>query len=165
MHIPPYHRKRSWQVFAIGLFAGIVIAYFVFIFMYGKLYGNALTDLTELEAELKDLERQNEILLHDKEQLQLEQEFTIQEIDVHFTNQKQFKFDRLTIHQLNALIKDELVDIIGKDVTSIAENSELITNLIEKSTFEIDDLSYTFTIKKLVISEKTELHLHVTFAS
>lgn len=164
MHIPPYHRKRSWQIFAIGLFLGAIIAYFIFILMYGKLYGNLLTDVTKLEAEIKDLERQNDILLEDKEQLQQEQIFTIQEIEVHFTNQKDFRFDRLTIHQLNALIKEELQDIIGKDVDSIANNTELITNLIEKSIFEIDDLTYTFSIKKIVITETVSLDLHVTFA-
>jgi len=165
MHIPPYHRKRSWQIFAIGLFAGSIIAYIVFVFMYGKLYGDALTNYLELEAEMKDLQRQNETLLHDKEQLQLETQFTIQSIDIHIVNSKQFRFDRLTIHQLTSLIKDELEDIIGKDVKSVAENTDLIANLIEKSSFTIDDLSYSFTIKKIVITETIELDLHVNFST
>lgn len=165
MHIPPYHRKRNWQIFALGLLAGVIVAYFIFIFMYGKLYGNTIINLTELEAEVKDLQRQNETLLDDKEKLQLEQILTVKTIDIHFINSKQFRFDRLTTHQLNSLIKDELQHIIGKDVKSIAENSDLMTNLIEKSTFTIDDISYVFTIKKLVISETVVLHLQIRFAT
>src|SRR5699024_9661142 len=161
MHIPPYHRKRNWQIFAIGLLTGTIIAYLIFIFMYGKLYGDAITNLTELEAEVKDLQRQNETLLDDKEKLQLEQQFTVQTIEINFTNSKQFRFDRLTAHQLNSLIKDELQDIIGKDVKSVAENSELMTNLIEKNTYTIDDISYVFTIKKIIISENVVLHLQI----
>lgn len=165
MHIPPYHRKRSWQVFAIGLFVGIIIAYIIFIFMYGKLYGSALTELTELQAEVIDLERKNEILLHDKELLQREQQLTIQEIDIYFINDKQFRFDRLTIHQLKSLIKKELQDMIGKEVKSIANHHTLMTNLIEKREFSIDDLSYSFTVEKLIITERVEIYLHISFAS
>lgn len=165
MHIPPYHRKRNWQIFAIGLLAGAIIAYIIFIFMYGKLYGDAITNLTELETEVKDLQRQNETLLDDKEKLQLEQKFTVQTIEVLFTNSKQFRFDRLTTHQLNSLMKDDLQDIVGKDVKSVAENSELIINLIEKNTYTIDDISYVFTIKKLIISESVILHLQIRFAT
>lgn len=165
MHIPPYHHKRSWQVFLIGFFFGSLTAYLIFMFMYGKLYGDTLTNLTELEEEVQDLTRQNEILLEDKEQLQLEQKLTIQSIDVFFTNQKQFRFDRLTRYQLTSQIKEELSHIIGKDVKSIAENNEFIINIIEKTNFTIDDLSYQFTVKKLIMTEDIELHLEASFAT
>lgn len=165
MHVPPYYRKRSWQVFIVGVVVGTIIAYLIFVLMYGKLYGDLLIERTELETELKDLQRQNETLLLDKEQLQREQRLTVQTIDIHFVNGKQFRFDRLTIHQLSSLIKDELEDIIGKDVTTVAESSTLMINLIEKNTFEIDDISYTFTIEKMVIAENMEINLQVKFAT
>jgi|SRR5699024_3909628 len=165
MHVPPYYRKRSWQLFLVGVVGGTIIAYLIFILMYGKLYGDLLIERTELETELKDLQRQNETLLLDKEQLQREQGLTVQTIDIHFVNGKQFRFDRLTIHQLSSLIKDELEDIIGRDVTTVAESSTLMINLIEKNTFEIDDISYSFTIEKLVIAENMEINLHVKFAT
>lgn len=165
MHIPPYHLKRNWQIFALGLLAGSILAYVIFIYMFGKLYGETITSLTELETEIQGLQRQNETLLQDKEKLQQEQQITVQTIEISFTNSKQFRFDRLTTHQLNSLIKDELQDIIGKDVKSVAENSELMINLIEKSTYTIDDISYVFTIKKLIISDNVSLHLHIRFAT
>src|SRR5699024_9464248 len=107
MHVPPYYRKRSRQVFIVGVVVGTIIAYLIFVLMYGKLYGDLLIERTELETELKDLQRQNETLLLDKEQLQREQRLTVQTIDIHFVNGKQLRFDRLTIHQLSSLRSEE----------------------------------------------------------
>lgn len=165
MHVPPYHKKRSWQIFAVGVFAGSIVAYLVLIFMYGEMYANLLTEMTELKAEKQQLERQNEALLRDKEQLQEETEWIVQSIDINFTNSRDFRFDRLTAHQLAEQIKDELKEIIGKDVQSVAENSELIESLIEKSVFTIDELSYSFEIKKMVFSEQITIELHIKFAT
>lgn len=165
MHVPPYHKKRSWQIFAVGVFAGSIVAYLVLIFMYGEMYANLLTEMTELKAEKQQLERQNEALLRDKEQLQEETEWIVQSIDINFTNSRDFRFDRLTAHQLAGQIKDELKEIIGKDVQSVAENSELIESLIEKSVFTIDELSYSFEIKKMVFSEQITIELHIKFAT
>src|SRR5690625_1447069 len=165
MHIPPYYKKRTWQIFLIGVFAGSIVAYIIFTFMYGKMYANILTDYIELQDQYGELERQNETLLRDKEQLQIEKEFTIQSIHIHYVNGKQFRFDRLTTHQLNSLIKEELKDVIGKDVKSIADNSELIRSIIEKYDFTIKEINYSFEIKKMVISEQLQLDLHVKFAT
>jgi|SRR5690625_812501 len=165
MHIPPYYKKRSWQIFLIGVFAGSIVAYLIFTFMYGKMYANMLADYTELQDRHGELERQNETLLRDKEQLQQEKEYTVQSIQIHYINGKQFRFDRLTIHQLNTLIKEELKDIIGKEVKGVADNSELIRTIVEKNNFTIDDISYAFEIRRMVITEQLQLDLHVKFAT
>ncbi len=164
MHIPPYIKKRSWQLFLLGIFTGSIIAYLILIFMYGKMYANLLTETIELRAENQQLVRQNEALLRDKEKLEQENEWFIQSIDVRFTNSNEFRFDKLTTHQLSSQIKDELQDTIGKDVKTVAENSDLIESLIEKSTFEVDDLAYAFVVKKMVFSEQMVLELEIKFA-
>lgn len=165
MHIPPYHKKRSWQVFALGVLTGSIIAYLILIFMYGEMYANLLTEMTELRAEKQQLEHQNEALLRDKEQLQQESEWIVQSIEIEFTNSKEFRFDRLTTHELSSQILDELKDIIGKDVKTVSENSALIESLIEKSVYTIDELSYSFEIKKIVFSEIVLLELQIKFAT
>lgn len=133
--------------------------------MYGEMYANLLTEMSEIKAEKQQLERQNEALLRDKEQLQIENEWIIQSINVNFINSRDFRFDRLTAHQLAEQIKEELKDIIGKDVRTVAENSELIESLIEKGVFTIDELSYSFAIKKIVFSEQVTLELQIKFAT
>lgn len=164
MHVPPFYRRRSWQLFGLGLIAGGLVGYGIFLFMYGKMYSDLLTENVELEAEVKSLQQQNEILLHDKEQLQQEQPLTVQTIELHYINEKEFRFDRLTTHQLNELIKEELKEIVGKSVESIAENHELLIQLIEKKTFSLDDVDYHFIVRKLILTETLIVHLEVKFA-
>lgn len=164
MHVPPYHKKRSWQILIIGILIGSVIAYLVLAYMYGKMYENVLSDRIQLQSKITELERQNEALLHDKEELEEQKTISIHSIDIEFMNKEDMRFDRLITHQLEDLIKQEINDIIGKDVKSVAENDDLLVTVIENKTFTIDDLSYQFEVKKLYISEKVKLSLHVKLA-
>ncbi|MBO1003390.1 sporulation membrane protein YtrI [Pseudogracilibacillus auburnensis] len=164
MHVPPYHKKRSWQILIIGILIGSVIAYLVLAYMYGKMYENVLSDRIQLQSKITELERQNEALLHDKEELEEQKTISIHSIDIEFMNKEDMRFDRLITHQLEDLIKQEINDIIGKDVKSVAENDDLLVTVIENKTFTIDDLSYQFEVKKLYISEQVKLSLHVKLA-
>lgn len=164
MHIPPYHKRRSWQIFILGLLMGSLIAYFVLVFMYGKMYEAILTENIALQAEVRELTQQNEALVNDKEKLQAKSTLTVQTITIHFINEKQFRFDQLIVHQLNDLIKQELRDIIGKDVRTVSESSQLLISLIENKKYTVDDLSYHFIVRKLTIAEEMTLDLEVKFA-
>lgn len=164
MHIPPYHKKRVWQFFLLGTFLGTIIGYMILLFMHAKMYEHLLTEHIELQTEARELKRNNELLLLDKEKLQKTATITVQSIEVHLLNSESFRFDRLMIHQLNDYIKEELSDIIGKEVTDVGENSELFMSIVEKSQFTIDEFTYTFEVEKIVIAEIIQLYLVVKFA-
>ena len=164
MHVPPYHKKRSYQIFLLGVFVGTIIAYIILSFMHGKMYENVVTENIRLQTTVKELERKNEALLADKENLEGKQ-YVIQSIDIHFSNAEQFKFDRLIVHELEDLIKSEVNQIIGKEIDSIADNDELLISLIENKTFTIDDLSYQFIVEKLSISETVRFTLRATLTN
>src|SRR5690625_2758114 len=165
MHIPPYHKKRSWQIFLIGVFVGSIIAYLMFSYMYGEMYEDLLSKNIQLRMQVTELEHQNEALLQDKEDLEEEKSNdTIQAIDIDFSNSKELRIDKLITNELEDLIKNEINDIIGKDIKSLSENDDLLVTVIENKTFTIDDLSYKFEVKKLFISEKVKITLHVKLA-
>lgn len=164
MHIPPYHKKRSWQIFLIGLFTGSVIAYIILVIMYGKMYEAVIAEKIALTSSYNELKRQNEALIEDKEQLQDKSILTVKSIDIFYENDGEFRFDRLMIHQLNDLIQQELNDIVGKEVKTISANSELLVTVIENKTFTIDELSYQFEVRKLTITEQVVIHLFVKIA-
>lgn len=164
MHIPPYHKKRTWQIFLIGLFSGSIIAYIILAMMYGKMYEAVIAEKIALTSSYNELKRQNEALLEDKEQLQEEAILTVQSLDIHYINTKEFRFDRLMIHQLNDLIKQELKDIVGKEVKSISANSDLLVTVIENKTFTIDELSYQFEVRKMTLSEQVAIDLYIKLA-
>lgn len=58
MHIPPYHKKKSWQRFFVGTFFGGVIAYCILLYMYGSMYENLLKQNLELHSQVSTLKNQ-----------------------------------------------------------------------------------------------------------
>lgn len=161
MHVSPYHKKRTIQIFLLGMLAGAVIAYIVLIFMYGKMYESLMAENIKLSSEIQDLKRRNEALLQDKESLE-ERNFIIQSIEIEFSNAEELRMDRLMIHQLENLIKNEIDQIIGKEIDSVADNDELLITVIENKTFTIDDLSYEFEVVKMSITEKLRITLEAS---
>lgn len=161
MHVSPYHKKRTVQIFLLGMLAGAVIAYIVLIFMYGKMYESLMAENIKLSSEIQDLKRRNEALLQDKESLE-ERNFIIQSIEIEFSNAEELRMDRLIIHQLENLIKNEIDQIIGKEIDSVADNDELLITVIENKTFTIDDLSYEFEVVKMSITERLRITLEAS---
>lgn len=164
MHIPPYHKKRAWQLLMVGGCIGAVIAYLVFAYMYGKMYENVLSERIQLQTKIVELERQNEALLQDKEELKEQTTNTIHSVRIQFLNEKELRFDRLITLQLEDLMKQDVGHIIGKEVKSVADNDELLVAILENNTYTIDELSYQFEVRKLFISEQVKISLYAKIA-
>lgn len=159
MHFFPFYKKRNYQIFILGILFGAVIAYVTLLYMHGKMYENVLVEQVKLKMEIKELKKQNETLIDDKEEMEEQSEATVKGIQVEFTNSKKLKFDRLTTLQLENMVKNELANIIGKTIQSVSESDDLLITVIENKTFTIDDQSYEFEVKKVSISEKIKLSL------
>lgn len=161
MHIPPYHKKRNWQIMLTGIWIGAIIGYIVLIFMYGRMYEQVLTEKVQLQTKISELERQNEALLEDKEDLEEKSSPVVLSVSIEFLNSEKLHLDKLTTHQLEDVIKRELDPVIGNSVESIEENNQLIIDQIEDKTFTIDDLSYELEVKKITIMKTMKLVLFV----
>lgn len=159
MHIPPYHKKRSYQIFLLGAASGTVVAYILLLFMYGKMYEHTIYNQLELETELHELEAQHDALLEEQEEREEESSAMITSLQIEFINAEELKFDRLITLQIEDLVKKELDDIIGKSIQSVSDSDELLVTIIENKTFTIDDLSFQFEVKKISISERVKLSL------
>ncbi len=164
MHFSPYHKKRSWQLIIVGTLLGSILAYVTFTFMHGKMYESLLTENVQLKTKIGELEQQNKALLQDKEDLEEKSPSSIQSVQIFFNNSEQLKLDRLIIHELEELIKNEINFIIGKEIHSFSENDDLLIRVIENKTFTIDDLSYQFEVNRLFLSEKVKINLVVKLA-
>src|SRR5690625_2309422 len=161
MHIPPYHKKRTWQIFFLGTFAGAIVSYVIIMFMHGEMYENLLVEQSELQTKYNEVKAQNEALLEDKEELEEKSNFLIQELEVNFLNDKQLKLDRLSTHEFENMVKQELHYIIGKEVKSVSDNDNLLISVIENKTYTLEDKSYHIEIKRISISEKVKIALVV----
>ncbi|MFD2627904.1 sporulation membrane protein YtrI [Oceanobacillus kapialis] len=157
MHIPPYHKKTTWQRFFAGTFVGGIIAYIIFIFMYGTMYETQLKENLALTSQVNDLKNQNEALLKDTEDLKAP--VTVSVIEITIENAKELSLDSLVVPKLEALVKDEISHITGQSVSIVDEIDQLLISAIENKEFTIDDLRYNFTVQKLTISETVKVIL------
>ncbi|MGP4064834.1 sporulation membrane protein YtrI [Oceanobacillus sp. M65] len=157
MHIPPYHKKKTWQRFFAGALVGGIIAYIIFIFMYGTMYENQLKENLELTSQVNDLKNQNEALLKDTENLKTP--VTVSVIDITIENAEEISLDSLVVPKLEELVKDEISHITGQSVSIVDEIDQLLISAIENKEYTIDDLRYQFTVRKLTISETVKVFL------
>ncbi|MEK3908919.1 sporulation membrane protein YtrI [Oceanobacillus sp. FSL W7-1309] len=161
MHIPPYHKKPSWQLFFAGAFIGGIIAYFILIYMYGTMYEELLAENLELSSQVNDLKEQNAALLQDKEDLseKSEEPLTINSISVTIVDGERLKLDRLIEHQLEEMVKEQISHIIGQEISIIDKSDQLLQSTIENKGFTIDDFTYYFEVKKLTISMDLKIEI------
>ncbi|CDO01641.1 Sporulation membrane protein YtrI [Oceanobacillus picturae] len=157
MHIPPYHKKKTWQRFFAGSLVGGIIAYIIFIFMHGTMYENQLKENLELTSQVNDLKNQNEALLKDTENLKTP--VTVSAIDITIENAEEISLDSLVVPKLEELVKDEISHITGQSVSIVDEIDQLLISAIENKEYTIDDIHYQFTVRKLTISETVKVFL------
>ncbi|HEY4601079.1 MAG TPA: sporulation membrane protein YtrI [Cerasibacillus sp.] len=157
MHIPPYFKRKAWQYVFVGMIVGGVIAYLVFIYMYGEMYEQLLEKNIALESELRDVKKQNQALLEINEDL--EKPAIIETIKIDITNPKELKLDSLLVHQLVGLIKEELDSLIGKPIQQLSDSGDLLIATIENKRFKLNDLQYRFEVVKLIISKEVKVEV------
>ncbi|QKY69670.1 sporulation membrane protein YtrI [Lentibacillus sp. CBA3610] len=165
MHIPPYHKKPSFQRFLVGMFIGAVIAYFVFVYMHGSMYGQLLEENRDLKSEVTELNNQNEALLEDNEDLdeQSKEPIKVEAIEITIINEEDLP-DRLIIHDLEELMKEEIEHIIGQDLSIISESDGLLTATLENKVFTVDDFEFQFTVEKLYLTPTVKISVEANMA-
>ncbi|SDK43079.1 sporulation membrane protein YtrI [Sediminibacillus albus] len=167
MHIPPYYKQESWQRFFAGAFIGAIIAFVVYLYIYGQNYEKWLEDNMDLRSQLAELERQNEVLLENKKELdeKTKEKVVVQSISIKIENEKQLKLDRLIVHQIEERIKAEIDNVIGRDIVSLSENDQLLISTIENTVYRVEDINYHASINQLVIAPVLKLNLSLDFGS
>ncbi|GGD16895.1 sporulation membrane protein YtrI [Pontibacillus salipaludis] len=167
MHIPPYYKKTSWQRFFAGVFIGAILAFPVFLFMYGTLMEQRIEENVRLQSELTTLEDNYEILNKDKEELNEQQKksITVQSIEINFINEKKLlsehKLDRLSVYKLRDMVRKQLPDTIGQNISSLSENTSLIYSSIENRSYQVDDSTYEVKVERLVIAPTFKVSLKI----
>lgn len=156
MHIPPYHKKTSWQLIFVGFFFGSIISYMVFTYMYGTMYEEMLKENMELTNEVTELEQTNQTLLKDKEDLseQTKQPLTISKIDVEIEDPESMRIDLLMQDQLRALIREEINHVIGEEVELVSRSDKLLIATIENKAFTLEGMSYQFTVRQIAFGSE-----------
>ncbi|GAB4074992.1 sporulation membrane protein YtrI [Barrientosiimonas marina] len=166
MHIPPYHKKATWQRFFVGTFVGAVIAYCLFIYMHGTMYGELLEENRDLKANVSELKNQNDALLEDNKNLdeQSQESIKVETIEITIANEDELP-DSLIIHDMEELIKHEINHIVGKNVSIISESDSLLKATIEDRDYTVDDFTYQFSVDTLVIHQTVKITVNADIAT
>lgn len=166
MYFPNQFKKRTGQLFLLGIITGAIIAYILFSFMYGKMYGELLERNLALNREITELKERNEALLQDKKDIDelTKGDISVQSIELSFLNPSELKLDRLMLHQFEDILLKEISHIIGQDIRVLSENNQLLISTIENKTITLYELSYSFEVTQLIISQKVKITLNVKLA-
>jgi hypothetical protein len=154
MHIPPYYKRRGFQYFFVGILVGIILSYLFFLYIEGQLTERWIEQNVSLRKDVVNLQNQINELLKDRENLSKEKEkkLTVQDINVTISNAEQLKLDKFFIYELTSQIKNELIELIGNSVDSLAENRTLIRSTIENKVIKIDKFTYRSDLTELIIA-------------
>lgn len=161
MHVPPYHKKTGWQFILSGAFFGSILAYIVFIYMYGTMYEDILKENLELSNEVSELKQTNQALLKDKEDLseQSKRPLTISTITIQIEDPESVKIDLLMQDQLQGLIHEEIHHVLGEEVQLISQSSQLLISTIENKAFLLDGMNYRFTVRQITFGPELRITL------
>jgi hypothetical protein len=163
MRIPPYHRDKTWQRFFAGMAVGAVISWLVFLQLFGILQEKQVRQIAKLKETIVDL--QNDIQIWQQDYIQLNKEnkkkLTIQDIKINIINAEQYKLDSYTKFRIEENIRNDIDDLIAKDIETVYKNKELLKKTIENKTFEIDDRRYKVEISELFLFTTLSIQLKI----
>lgn len=164
MRIPPYYHSPVLRQLLACIITGGIVGFLVCLFLLGESEEHHLHKIREQDVIIQSLEKERTLLL--KEQLEnnqaLEKKMTIQSILVHVTAKKPLLIDRLIKLELERQMTDELSSLINNDLSSVAENRDLIYKTIENHTFIINNVPYICRIQNLIIYTDCVIDVEVT---
>lgn len=161
MRIPPFYRKPTWQRFFAGVIIGALMCWVLFFYMFGVQQEKQVHTIWEQNELIKDLNKKIAIWEEDYQKLnnQNEKVLTIQEVQIHISNGKNYNIDKLSIAEAEDVIRDDLASLIAKDVKTIYNGRVLLKKSIENKFIEINKKQYRLEVVEIMFY--TEMYIEV----
>ncbi|KAA6448622.1 sporulation membrane protein YtrI [Bacillus swezeyi] len=166
MRIPPYYKKPGWQRFFAGMMCGAIISWFVFLFTYGTFQEEQVVMIREQKERIKDLNDQITIYREDLHKLNEDnkRKLLIQSVDVKLINGKQYKLSQPDMMNFEEHIRDNISDVITKDIESVYRTKELLKRTIENKVYTINDKTYKAKVAELTIYTRLSVEIKISFS-
>lgn len=163
MRVSYQFRRPGWQRFFAGVFVGIMIGWTFFVYHFGKIHDELMIELKKQEMTIADQKKRIETLISDQKRINEENEkkLTIQEIKIHFTNDRKLKLNELTSYELKQQALTELRFLEGKDIATVAQTRELMLKAIENKIFTIGDTNYRLIAEQVYLYTTLELVMRI----
>jgi hypothetical protein len=166
MRIPPYYKKPSWEIFFAGMVCGAIVTWFFFLFTYGTFQQKQVTLIKEQKEHITDLNDQIKIFQDDLHKLNEDnkRKLMIQSVEVNLINGEQYRLsqpDRLAIEEE---IKDQISEVITKDIESVYKTKEILKRSIENKRFKANGHDYQAKVEELIIYTRLSVEIRISFA-
>ncbi|WP_150222998.1 sporulation membrane protein YtrI [Bacillus atrophaeus] len=167
MRVPQLYRKPGWQRFFAGMMCGAVISWVIFLFTYGTFQEEQVTLIAEQQEHVKDLNNQISIYQEDLHKLNEDNKkmLLIQSVDVKLLNSEKYKISQPDKTKFEEHIKDDISEVITKDIESVYKTKELLKRTIENKIYTINEKKYEAEVKELIIYTRLTVEIEISFAS
>lgn len=165
MRIPPHYQQPTWQRFFAGTAIGAIISWGVFLFIFGVIQEKHSIIINEQKQTIQDLENDKKIYQEEYTKLNKEaqKKLTIQEIKIHLTNGDRYLFKDFRIKNIENRIKEDLSDLIAKDIESVSSSQLLIERTIENRSLDFDGKKYKLEMTKLLLHTTLYIEVEISF--
>lgn len=165
MRVPPHYQQPSWQRFFAGVAIGAVISWSVFLFIFGVIQEKHSTIINEQKQDIQDLMNDKKIYQEEYSKLnkKAQEKLTIQEIKIKLTNGDRYLFKDFRITNIENKVKDDLKELIAKDIESIFNSRLLIERTIENRVFEFDGKKYKLEMTKFMLHTTLYIEVEISF--
>ncbi|PKG24991.1 sporulation membrane protein YtrI [Niallia nealsonii] len=168
MRVPPFYRSASVQRFFAGMVIGGVIAWCIFLFMFGVSQERYSKEIKTQKETINELKAEKEIWQKEFSNLnkKTEKKLTIQDLVVKINNKDQKKYDinSVSVHEMQNTIKEDLSSIIAKDMELVFKSKDLLRKSIENKVFVSDGKRYKFKVTELFIYTTIYIEISVAYA-
>lgn len=163
MRIPPLYKEKEWQLFMGGVVIGGLLAWGIFLYMYGSFQDKQLRILIQQQETIQQLETEKNVLIEDKQKLNEEtkDKLVVQDIQVKITNAKEAQLDALLQEQLTNAILDDLQDLLTDHVETVSNNKEMLKKLIENKEYKVDSKVYQFHVETIYFDTTLEIYVRI----
>lgn len=150
-------------MFFAGAAIGGVLSWIIFLYMYGVYHEEQTATIAKQQLKIQALEEDKHLLLEDQKKQNEENKrmLTIQDIKVTITNHDAYALDGLAVHTLTTAVRNDLRELLTKDIQSVANNKALLKKTIENKTYERDDRKYRFTVDSIYFDTVLEISLKI----
>ncbi|MDQ0208107.1 sporulation membrane protein YtrI [Alkalicoccobacillus murimartini] len=160
MRMPTNVPRPGWLRFFAGIMIGSILGWVFFLFQYGQIYEGMMVTRVQQNLKIETLQERIEQLVSEQRNQNEENQkkLTIQQIEIHFTDDSDLDLDQLTVYEIRQKVLSELAYLERKDIESVHHTKELMIRTIENKRFSVEDKRYHVQINEVYLF--TTLHIY-----
>ncbi len=164
MRIPDFYQNVGWQRFFSGIFVGSLVAWFIFLHMYGVLQEEQAQKIIILQDEIKDMKGDMNLWQQDYMERNKENanKLIIEKIKIDITNAEKTHLGEYSKFQIEESVKENIHHLVAKDIETAYQSREILKKAIENKIYVVNNLRYEVRVREILFFTTLSVNLEVT---